>query len=242
MPITAPMLILLWVLVVVIFVTPLLLRRYRRGRRASEREKLAASRGWRFAASDETVLTRWRGDPFDRRGDKRQAFGVVRGVVSGVAFTAFDYRRRTTAVRNAPDEYETVTVWAMRLPGPLPGVRMLRQRPVGGLRGKVLEKLDARVVSLPTGDEDFDRHFTVTSRQPEFVKELFTPELIGWLREHKIQNWRIEGQDLLHYRDGQLRRTKPTELEVTAERLAELITRFPASVWQRYGRPDVSVP
>jgi hypothetical protein len=237
--VTPSLLIVLWALIVAIVATPLLLRRYGRNRRGRERAKLAAGRGWRFAADDPALLTRWRGDPFDRRGDKRRAFGVVHGVAHGMPFTAFDYRRRETKVMNAPDEYETVTVWALRLPASLPGVRVLRERE--GLRRQLQQKLGARDPRLPTDDAEFDRRFAVTGARPEFVRDLFTPELTGWLREQKISNWRIEGWDLLHVREQQFGRTKPVELVGTAERLADLIAHFPESVWQRYGRPDIPV-
>ena len=101
--------------------------KYQQGRRNSERERLAASRGWQFAASDPTLLDRWRGGPFGKRGDRRQIIGVVRGTSQGIPFTVFDFRLRTKISRtnlvSRQDWYETATVWALHLPAVLPPLR-----------------------------------------------------------------------------------------------------------------------
>jgi hypothetical protein len=158
------------VLVAVLLFGPYLLWRWRRRRKVNERARLAASREWQFADSDDSLLTRWRGEPFDRRGDKRETIGVISGQVQGIAFTAFDYRRRKTRVINAPDEYETVTVWALRLPEPFPEfdvtfehafARRMADRRAAGPR-------------VPTGDAEFDRHYAVMGAWPAAVRALFT--------------------------------------------------------------------
>jgi hypothetical protein len=209
---------------VLLIVGPKLRRAWRRQRRGEERAQLAASRGWQFADSDERLLTRWRGEPFSRRGDNREAFGVISGSVDDIPFTAFDYRRRTVHVVGSQDEYETITVWVLRLPEPLPAVEV---KP--GHAG--------RMKTVPTGDPEFDRRFLVSSAHAETVQWLFNPEVTAWLREHKLPDWRIEGQDLLHWRENYFRRTKPAQVAATAESLAGLAARLP-TVQQRYDQPN----
>jgi hypothetical protein len=212
--------------------------KYQQGRRNSERQRLAEGRGWQFTASDQALLDRWRGGPFSRRGDRREIIGVVRGETRGVPFTAFDFRLRTRIVRTGgisrTDEYETVTVWALQLPAALPPVRVTHSSNFGR---KIQAKLggDAGVL---TGDEDFDRRFGVHDASPDFVRELLTPQLRGWLREHKLTGWRIDGRDLLFVRDVQLLRIKPGTLVAVADELADMIGLFPAAIWTRYGEPQ----
>jgi hypothetical protein len=213
----------------------LLFLKYQQSRRNSERQKLAVSRGWQFAASDQALADRWRGGPFGKRGDHREIIGVIRGQAGGIPFTAFDFRMRTKIVRTGgisrTDEYDTVTVWVLRLPAALPPVRVTHSSNFGR---KIQAKLggDAGVL---TGDEEFDRHFGVHDAAPEFVGELLTPQVRGWLREHKLTGWWIDGRDLLFVSDVQLLRTKPGKLVAVAEELADMIMHFPAEIWQRYG-------
>jgi hypothetical protein len=214
-----------------------LFRKYQRGRRNSERQRLADSRGWQFAASDQALLDRWRGGPFGRRGDRREIIGVVRGAVHGIPFTVFDFRMRTAIVRTGgisrTDEHETVTVWALRLPAALPPLRFTHS-------SRLLRKLQDKAGdadTVATGDQDFDGRFGIYAA-PDFARELMTPELRGWLREHKLTGWWIDGRDLLFVRDVQLLRTKPAQLVAVAAELAEMISRFPAAIWPRYGEQE----
>ena len=86
-----------------------------------------------------------------------------------------------------------------------------------------------------TGDQAFDGRFGVHDAPPDFVRELMTPQLRGWLREHKLVGWWIIGQDLLFDLDVQMIRTKPGKLVAVADELADMVTHFPATIWQRYG-------
>jgi hypothetical protein len=208
--------------------------KYQQGKRNSERQRLADGRGWQFAASDPALADRWRGGPFSRRGDRREIIGVVRGETRGIPFTAFDFRMRTRIVRTGgisrTDEYDTVTVWALQLPAALPPLRFTRG-------SRLVRKLDDKLGNDPpvaSGDQDFDGRFGIYAA-PEFVRELMTPDLRGWLGEHKLTGWWIDGRDLLFVRDVQLFRTKPGTLVAVADELADMITRFPAAIWARYG-------
>jgi hypothetical protein len=213
--------------------------KYQQGRRNSERERLAASRGWQFAASDPALLDRWRGGPFSKRGDRRQIIGVVRGVSQGIPFTVFDFRLRTKISRtnlvSRQDWYETATVWALHLPAVLPPVRFTGASKLGR---KLQDRLGGGDTGVLTGDQDFDGRFGVHDAPPDFVRELMTPQLRGWLREHKLVGWWIIGQDLLFDLDVQMIRTKPGKLVAVADELADMVTHFPATIWQRYGEQE----
>jgi hypothetical protein len=210
--------------------------KYQQGRRNSERQRLAHGRGWQFAPTDSALLDRWRGGPFGKRGDRREIIGVVRGEARGVPFTAFDFRVRTKVVRTGgisrQDEYETVTVWALRLPAAVPPVRVTRSSSLGR---KVQTRLGGDV-GLLTGDADFDRRFGVHDAAPGFARELMTPQLRAWLREHKLTGWWTCGRDLLYVRDVQILRTKPGTLVAVADELADMIGHFPAEVWRHGGQ------
>jgi hypothetical protein len=211
-----------------------LVLKHQRSRRNSERQRLADSRGWEFAATDQALASRWRGGPFGKRGDRREVIGVIRGEARGFPFVAFDFRMRTKIVRtnliSRQDEYETVTVWALQLPAALPPVRLTNASNLGR---KIQARLGGVDTGVLTGDEDFDRRFGVHDVSPEFVRELMTPQLRGWLGEHRLTGWWIAGWDLLYVRDVQLLRTKPGKLVAVAEELADMVAHFPASIWQR---------
>lgn len=229
------MVVLVLLVIALVFSSGMIFRVVQRSRRASERSQLAASRGWQFSEGDPSLVNRWSCEPFSRPGDKREVFGVIRGDVNGVKLTAFDYRRRTRRVLRGSDEYDTVTVWALQLPQRLPAMHAA-PRPTGlAARAltKMLEKLDGEPDRVLTGDPEFDPKFTVTSRYPEFVNAVLTPEMRAWLRANDLPGWATEGQDLVACRDTQVRGTKTAEIVSTAEKLTALIARFPQTVWQR---------
>jgi len=211
------------VIVAAIYLLPLAYRSQRRKRKNQERQRLAAARGWRFAASDPDLLRRWRGDPFDRPGDFRKVLGVVHGEVGGRAFTAFDYQRRAVVTTRGGGSYDVVTVWALPLPAALQPLRVV---PAGALARRT-----GGSGTIATGDAEFDRRFKVEASDAGFARALLTPELTAWLREAGLGPWRTEGAWLLHTRDA-VRRTTPRALVATAEQLAALVVRFPAGVWQ----------
>jgi len=89
-----------------------------------ERQTLASSQGWGFAQDAPELLDKWPLKPFSEVGDKRMAFGVVSGMVGGVAFTAFDYHRRPRVTNYKSLGVTTMsvdtilidTVWVLTLP------------------------------------------------------------------------------------------------------------------------------
>jgi hypothetical protein len=208
-----------------------------RKRRNAERQQLAASRGWQFAASDPALLARWRDGPFAKRGDLRENIGVVRGEARGMPFTAFDFRMRTAIVRTnfifRNEEWDTLTVWVLHLPAALPEVEC---KDLLGFRQKLRDRLQGtRASTVSTGDSAFDRRFSIHSPSPEFARALLTPELRGWLREHKLTGWWISGNDLLHYKEETLR-IRPGKLVAMTEEMADMVAHFPEGIWQQYGR------
>jgi hypothetical protein len=214
-----------------------------RKRRNAERQQLAASRGWQFAATDPALLRRWSDGPFAKRGDLRENIGVVRGEVQGIPFTAFDFRMRTAVIRVnfifRNEEWDTLTVWALHLPAALPGVECKGGR---GVRQKILDRLEGTGSgAVRTGDRDFDARFSIYSSSPEFVQALLTPELRGWLREHKLRSWRISGSDLLLFREERFR-IRPGKLVAVAEELADMVAHFPGGIWQRHGLRQTRTP
>jgi hypothetical protein len=208
-----------------------------RKRRNAERQQLAASRGWQFAATDPALLQRWRDGPFAKGGDLRENIGVVRGEVRGMQFTAFDFRMRTAIVRTnfifRHEEWDTLTAWVVHLPAALPWVQC---KAGTGLRQKMLDRLAGTGSSaVRTGDKDFDGRFSIHSSSPEFAQALLTPQVRGWLREHDLTGWWISGSDLLLSKEETFR-IRPGKLVAVAEELADMAARFPAAVGQQYGQ------
>jgi hypothetical protein len=216
-----------------------LVLKYQQSRRNSERQRLAASRGWQFAASDPALLDRWRGGLLSKRGDRREIIGIVRGESHGIPFTVFDFRLRTKITRtnliSRQDWYETATVWVLHLPAALPPVHFTGGSKLGR---KLQDRLGGGDTGVLTGEKGFDERFGVRGAAPDFVRELMTPELRGWLREHKLTGWWIAGRDLLFDRDVQLLRTKPGKLVAVADELTDMVTHFPPSIWQRHGEQE----
>jgi hypothetical protein len=214
-----------------------------RKRRNAERQQLAASRGWQFAATDPALLGRWPGGPFAKRGDLRENIGVVRGDAQGRSFTAFDFRMRTAIVRTnfifRHEEWDTLTVWVLHLPASLPEVQCMSGT---GLRQKLLDRLEGTASStVRTGDKDFDGRFSIYSSSHEFARTLLTAELRGWLRARKLTGWWISGSDLLLSKEETFR-IKPGKLVAVAEELADMVAQFPAEVWQQGGQRQPRMP
>ena len=56
----------------------------------------------------------------------------------------------------------------------------------------------------------------------------------GWLREHKLTGWWIDGNDLLLTQEA-VSRVKPDKLVAVADDLADMVAHFPATIWPQHG-------
>ncbi|AKU15457.1 hypothetical protein [Luteipulveratus mongoliensis] len=198
----------------------------RRDTKNTERQAYAASRGWQFAEADPSLVDRWPVRPFTQRGDNRRAFGVVHGATTGgVRFTAFDYERRASVTSHGIHEtetYEVLTVWVLPLPAAAPDVQVFPNF------------IDMGATGIPLPDKKFGSRYVVQSGDPAYAAGLFTPEVMAHMKAHKLEVWALHGSDLIYTQTmARPNRTRPEQLEQTADQLAQLVALLPASAWKR---------
>jgi hypothetical protein len=132
---------------------------------------LAAARGWRFTAKDDTFLRRFNGYPFGRGGRSRPALDLLTGTHRGRAFACFQFSPpRSLPAGEYSAEIDYVRVVAVSLPAPVPTVLVT----------------DARAAprwtrSYTTGDDAFDRTFAVGTEDEPFAGRLLTEPVRRWL-------------------------------------------------------------
>lgn len=197
---------------------PWLRRRARRNRVNAQREELARARGWTFALFDPSYVNRWRGDPFRRPGSRREAHGVVSGVVHGAPFAAFDYQRIHTVHVGRFASFETVTVAAVQLAAQTPRLEVLRKR---GARW-----LPTKHQCIRTGHPELDRRYVVVADSPDVADRQLTPEIVDLILHQDVESFIVEGRLAACCRT--VRRTgRPDELEAALQQLLAIASRLP---------------
>ncbi|RZS44257.1 hypothetical protein EV193_101132 [Herbihabitans rhizosphaerae] len=174
---------------VLTFVLPRTFVKKRQAAKNAERERFAAEAGWRFDASVPELTTRYPVPPFTEHGDRRVAFGVLSGVQEGVPFTAFDFRMRT-GVRTGllwSEETEVHTVFALRLPVPIPPLRLFA----------VASQKFADQPAPRTADPEFNKRYLIEDGDPAVVNRLFTPAATRLMVENDIGNLSVRGGELV---------------------------------------------
>jgi protein gp37 len=80
--------------------------------------------------------------------------------------------------------------------------------------------------------EDFNRAFTVTSRDPKFATDVLTPRTMQMLLNAPHLAWRIEGTDVLSWESGSF-----TTVEVLQrlDHLSKVVAGVPSFVWHDHG-------
>jgi hypothetical protein len=196
-----------------------------------ERQALASNQGWGFSQDAPELLDRWPLKPFTEIGDKRVAFGVVSGVVNGVAFTAFDYHRRpkVTNWRNrgrttmSIDTILIDTVWVLTLPATLPKFQIF------DLAEPNFDREGA--VAPQTADAKVNRSYLLVDTDPGVATQMLTPAVTGVMKQHKLVNWATWGDQLLCVKHPIFGRVKPEELSSRVGELGQLIASLPPHLW-----------
>ena len=196
-----------------------------------ERQSLASSQGWGFAQDAPELLDKWPLKPFTEIGDKRLAFGVVSGMVNGVAFTAFDYHRRPK-VTNWQNRGRTTmsidtilidTVWVLTLPSTLPKFQIFDNA----------EPNFDKEGALPpqTADAKVNRSYLLVDTDPGVATQLLTPAITGIMKQYKLHNWASWGDQLLCVKHPIFGRVKPEELSAKVGELGQLMAAIPPHMW-----------
>ncbi|MFD1049611.1 hypothetical protein ACFQ1S_30835, partial [Kibdelosporangium lantanae] len=193
----------------------------------AERQGFAASQGWHFKPYAPELLQVYNCKPFTERGDRRVAFGVVVGMVDGVQVTAFDYQRRTKRTSYSgivySDSNQVVTVWVVKLPANLPSLHM-------GARGFRL--LTGNFVEPRTPDVEFNKAFLIEGGDENFAMQLFTPQVMAMMKQTRLADWTIQGNELIHYSTNHFTRTTAEEIMQAAYALVALVRAFPEQIWR----------
>lgn len=146
-----------------------------RGRRAKERTRLAAARGWRYEAQDADLpATLVRPTKSLAVPARAQAYAVVHGAAGGVAFTAFDF-----FLQFAP--LVVTTAWIVELPHSLPRLTSAELRP-----------------------NALSAHEASAAPHPQYARDALTDELAAFTRDGFL-SWWVDGRLLaatMHSRSG----------------------------------------
>lgn len=196
-----------------------------------ERQTLASGQGWGFAQDAPELLDKWPLKPFTEIGDKRMAFGVVSGMVGGVAFTAFDYHRRPKVTNWQSFGVTTMkvdtilidTVWVLTLPATLPKFQVFDSAEPN------FDKSGA--VAPQTADARVNRSYLLVDTDPQVATQLMTPAITAIMKQYKLHNWATWGDQLLCVKHPIFGRVKPEELSSKVGELGQLIAAIPPHLW-----------
>nr|WP_052479240.1 hypothetical protein [Kibdelosporangium sp. MJ126-NF4]CEL23121.1 putative integral membrane protein [Kibdelosporangium sp. MJ126-NF4]CTQ90258.1 FIG01122654: hypothetical protein [Kibdelosporangium sp. MJ126-NF4] len=217
---------------VVTLVLPRQFLKKRQDVKNSERQAFAMSQGWYFQPYAPEMLTRYGCPPFTERGDRRVVFGLVAGQVDGMQVTTFDYQRRTKSTSYGAvvysDTNQVVTVWAVKLPTPLPYVEVSARKLFMG-----------NVTELQTADPEFNKRFVVADGDANLAAQLLTPQVTGTIQHLRLGGWTIHGDELVYSTVNVMTRTTAQEIVDTARCVVALVRAFPAQVW---GGAQISAP
>ena len=185
----------------------------------------ATHREWEFRQSDDSLVHRFTGPPFDR-GHSRQATNVFLGRHDGRAFVAFDYEYVTSSGSgsNRSTQRHHYSVIALSLGLRTPGMAVGPTSTFGNL----INAVTGRDVQI--GNLLFDQSFTVTSPSPEFAIDVLHPHVVDVVMHHPDLAWRLDGESMLVIRSGQ---HTPQEIEAKLHFMDAVLDRIPEHVRSR---------
>ncbi|WP_116049102.1 hypothetical protein [Amycolatopsis palatopharyngis] len=186
--------------------------------------ELAHRLGWDYAPSDDSLVGRYQGQPFDW-GRWQKAEHVFRGEHRGYRLTAFEYSFRMEETDRHGDErternfYQVITI-ALTAPKPF-----LELGPRGFFAG-VARSVGWRAEE--TGDARFDDAFTLDTKDSAFAGAMLSDEVRAWLLSDPRTGdnpVRINGNEILTWRQGEL---DVSDLEHRVDFLCDLLDRTPS--------------
>jgi hypothetical protein len=184
----------------------------------------AASRGWRYATHDQSLVNRFQGSPFGR-GHGRAASNVIYGEHDGRAMVAFDYQYTTTS-GSGKDRKSTThhcSVLALSMGVTMPALSVQPE----GIFGRVIGRLTNTDIELES--EDFNRAFTVRCPSRKFAFDILHPQMIETLMQWPDLGWRFERDSMLVIRNG---RHSIEEVDAKIHVMDAIIDRIPEFVWK----------
>jgi hypothetical protein len=205
----------------------------------AERYQLAAKYGWQFQLDAPELLQRWGVLPFNQKGDKRMAFGVVSGVHQGLPFVMFDYHRRpvVTSVHtrwtnkkvNELDTIQIDSVWVLTLPAVMPHF-------------SIVSSIESTwnvddYPEPPTQDRKFNRWYKLIDTDPNLAMQVLTPQVMSTMRQLKVHNWSLAGNELVYVQHPDFLRYKPDKMVEILGKVANLVSVLPMHLGQHQAPP-----
>ena len=204
-------------------------------KRREELAGLAAQRGWRYTARDDSWAERFDSPPFGL-GHDRQAGNVLQGAFDGRDFVAFDFVYHTTETTTGPnnttstrEESHPFSVIALSTGAVFPHLRVTPE----GLVRRFLGRLTNTDIELES--EDFNRAFTVNCEDRKFATDVLHPRMMEYLLTMREVAWDL--------RDGYLVIATPgkhsvAQLDGSLAASDGILDRVPDFVWKQVGVTD----
>ncbi|WP_129663035.1 hypothetical protein [Phytoactinopolyspora endophytica] len=204
-----------------------------RGSRGNTRRRkvlleLAQAHGWDWTHRDKTLPGNCpAGPPF--RGDPRHARArhIVSGIHHGRRFTAFEYSQSTISSSGKTTSMTTrrYGVWAVTLPASLPSISIETASVLGGRAARAVG-----MGGLQTGDDEFDRRYTVRCDDQAFGARLLHPAMVELMKSTPAWAWRFDGNTMLSYTKGRLH---ADEVVARLDLMNRVLDHVPVDVWQQ---------
>lgn len=199
-------------------------------RRVKALQTWAAQTGWTYVGSDDSLVERWRGQPFGV-GTSRRVSELVVGRFGPYPAMSFAYRYTTGSGKDR--HTYTFHVVTLTMPAWLPGLQLTPQG------------LGARLVSAFGGQDlefesvDFNQRWRVEARDPRFAHDVLHPRMLERLvRPDALGlNLRLVDTEVLCWSPGL------PDTDTLARRLGvmrALVDGIPRHVWLDHGDYDPS--
>lgn len=222
-----PLFLLFLAVIVAVMVVGFVLARRAHQRRVAAFTGWATARGWTYHERGQKLHQRWSGQPFES-GSSRRSSHVLRGRHEGREVTCFDYQYETSSGtgENRTTTTHRFAVVACATGAALPELSVAPENMIGRFIGRITNR------DIELESEDFNRAFTVISKDRKFASDVLHPQMMTMLLTRPDQGWRLERGDLLLIRDGVL------ELDRLDDDLAfadAILDRVPEFVWRDHG-------
>ena len=184
----------------------------------------AASRGWRYATHDQSLVNRFHGAPFGI-GSSRAASNVIYGEHDGRPMVAFDYQYTTTS-GSGKDRKSTThhcSVLALSMGAVMPELSVQPE----GFFGRIVGRLTNTDIEMES--EAFNRAFTVRSPHRKFAFDVLHPQMIEMVLQWPDLGWRFERDSMLVISNG---RHSIEEVGAKLHVMDAILDRIPDFVWK----------
>jgi hypothetical protein len=220
---------LIFVLFVVVIVGAVVFGYFQAKKRREGMAAFAASRGWTYAESDDSLLDRFEGEPFGV-GQDREAVNVIRGSAHDRPMVAFDYSYVTTSTStdaNGHSHTERHThpfsVVVVNTGVVMPALSVAPE----GMISRLIGRLTNSDIELES--EEFNRAFRVTCPNRRFASDVLHPRMMQLLLQWPELAWRFDADSLLAVRPGS---HDVQEIDAKLAALDTILDNVPDFVWQ----------